>query len=118
MKLKDYKDVADLKNLNNAELNELAEDLSQAVIDECEEFEGHLGSNLAITDLTISLLKHFGYKNARYLFDTSYQAYSFKRMTDRQDFYETVHTADGYSIFQEIKEGDPFSGGHTSISAA
>jgi 1-deoxy-D-xylulose-5-phosphate synthase len=117
MKLKDYTNVAQLKDLNSEELNELAADLSNVVIEECEKFEGHLSSNLAITDLTISLLRHFGFENKRYLFDTSYQAYSFKRMTDRQDFYETVHTPDGYSIFQEIDEGDSFSGGHTSISA-
>jgi 1-deoxy-D-xylulose-5-phosphate synthase len=118
MKLSEYHNVNDLRKLTNPELAELAQDLRTAVIKECEEFEGHLGSNLAVIELTISLLRHFGYQNARYLFDTSYQAYSFKRLTDRPDFYDLVHTPDGYSIFQEISEGDPFSGGHTSISAA
>jgi 1-deoxy-D-xylulose-5-phosphate synthase len=118
MKLSEYRHVNDLKQLSNTELAELAGDLRAAVIKECEEFEGHLGSNLAVVELTISLLRHFGFQNTRYLFDTSYQAYSFKRLTDRPDFYDLVHSPDGYSIFQEIGEGDPFSGGHTSISAA
>ncbi|QEH61864.1 1-deoxy-D-xylulose-5-phosphate synthase [Spiroplasma chinense] len=117
MLLKDYKGINDLKDLDNQGLEELSQDLRNAIIAENEANGGHLGSNLAVVELTVSLLKHFQDK-AKILFDTSYQAYSYKRLTDRFDIFENMHKIDGYSIFQETHEGDPYSGGHTSISAA
>lgn len=115
MKLKDYQKCLDLTTLTTSGLTELASDIKTALCAEAEKNGGHLGSNLGVVDLTISLLKHFG-EDVYYLFDTGYQSYTYKLLTDRRDVLTKLHHSDGYSVFQEMSEGDPYSGGHTSIS--
>ncbi|WP_342269227.1 1-deoxy-D-xylulose-5-phosphate synthase N-terminal domain-containing protein [Spiroplasma endosymbiont of Aspidapion aeneum] len=118
MKFKDFKSTNDLKKMSNEDLIELAEDIREILLEKILTKGGHLGSNLGVVELTISLLKNFDYKNSKFLYDTGYQSYAYKMLTDRKDFLEKKETYDGYSIFQEINEGDWYSGGHTSISAA
>lgn len=117
MNLKNYKQLSDLKTLSCENLKTLSSDIRESIYNEVQKNGGHLGSNLAVVDLTISLLSYFG-DDAQYLFDTGYQAYAYKLLTTRPDVLENMHKINGYSVFQEIEEGDLYSGGHTSISAA
>jgi len=117
MNLKNYKQLSDLKTLSSENLKTLSSDIRESIYNEVQKNGGHLGSNLAVVDLTISLLSYFG-DDAYYLFDTGYQAYAYKLLTTRPNVLENMHKINGYSVFQEIKEGDLYSGGHTSISTA
>ncbi len=112
----------DLKKLAVPELNVLADEIRQLIIDSISKNGGHLASSLGATELITAL--HYVY-NAPYdkiVFDTGHQAYAHKIITGRADKFHTIRTKNGISGFLKRNESeyDCFGAGHasTALSAA
>ncbi len=112
----------DLKKLNIDELELLAKDIRQRIIEATLENGGHLASNLGTVELTIALHYVFDMPYDKIIFDVGHQAYTHKMLTGRKDAFSTLRKSDGLSGFPTHRESeyDVFDAGHssTSISAA
>ncbi|MFF3785853.1 1-deoxy-D-xylulose-5-phosphate synthase [Streptomyces sp. NPDC001933] len=76
----------DLKALNEAQLDELAQDIRRFLIQAVARSGGHLGPNLGVVELSIALHRAFDSPADRILWDTGHQSYVHKLLTGRQDF--------------------------------
>jgi 1-deoxy-D-xylulose-5-phosphate synthase len=113
---------ADLKQLSQADVEQLASEIRQLLIQTVSENGGHLASNLGVVELTIALHRVFESPKDKLVWDVSHQAYVHKLFTGRRDRFSTLRQYRGLSGFtsREESEHDPFGTGHasTSISAA
>ena len=112
----------DLKSLSLPELEQLAGEIRQEIIDTVAENGGHLASNLGIVDLTVALHRVFDSPKDKLIFDVGHQTYAHKLLTGRQSDFHTLRTYGGMSGFPRRSESvhDVFDTGHsaTAISAA
>ncbi|MFF8605842.1 1-deoxy-D-xylulose-5-phosphate synthase [Streptomyces sp. NPDC015346] len=76
----------DLRPLSGAELDELADEIRELLIQAVARTGGHLGPNLGVVELTIALHRVFDSPADRVLWDTGHQSYVHKLLTGRQDF--------------------------------
>ena len=123
MILDSINDVNDIKKINSAELNSLANEIRKEIISVCSTNGGHLASSLGVVELTIALLKSFDIKkNDKIIWDVGHQSYAYKLLTGRRDKFHSIRKLGGLSGFPSINESkyDFFGTGHagTSISAA
>ena len=89
---------ADLRTLSRGELDQLAEELRQLIVDSVERTgHGHLGSNLGAVELTLALHRVFDSPRDILLWDTGHQAYVHKMLTGRASDFETLRQAGGLS---------------------
>jgi 1-deoxy-D-xylulose-5-phosphate synthase len=113
---------ADLKNLGKKELNRLADELRDFILDVVSVHPGHLGASLGVVELAIALHKVFDTPYDRLIWDVGHQAYPHKILTGRRDIFYTNRHYKGISGFPSRFESeyDAFGTGHasTSISAA
>lgn len=112
----------DIMKLSNKDLETLAAEVRQIIIEVVLKNGGHLAPSLGTVELTIALLSVFDALKDRIVFDVGHQSYAFKILTDRKERFHTLRQLDGISGFSNIRESpyDAFSTGHssTSISAA
>lgn len=103
------------------DLNVLADEVRDIIIDSVGQNGGHLASSLGTVELAISLLKVFDLPDDKIIWDVGHQAYPHKILTDRKDRFHTLRSLNGISGFPKISESkyDFFGTGHggTSISA-
>ncbi len=113
---------ADLRDLDDSELNELARELRQETIDIVSRTGGHLGSSLGVVELTVALHAVFRTPFDKLIWDVSHQCYPHKILTGRRHRMHTLRQEGGLSGFTKRSESDfdPFGAAHssTSISAA
>ncbi len=113
---------ADLKKLNINELEILATEIRQFMIDTVSKNGGHLSSNLGAVELSIAMHKVFNSPNDKFVWDVGHQIYTHKILTGRIKEFNTLRTENGISGFcaPNESEHDVFYSGHssTSISAA
>ncbi|MFV4912929.1 1-deoxy-D-xylulose-5-phosphate synthase [Microbacterium lacticum] len=76
----------DLDALTPAQLEQLAEEVRDFLIENVARTGGHLGPNLGVVELTIALHRVFDSPNDPFVFDTGHQSYVHKLLTGRQDF--------------------------------
>ncbi|MEU9331721.1 1-deoxy-D-xylulose-5-phosphate synthase [Streptomyces sp. NPDC048290] len=76
----------DLDRLSPEELDQLAGEIRNFLVDAVSKTGGHLGPNLGVVELTIALHRVFDSPKDRVLWDTGHQAYVHKLITGRQDF--------------------------------
>ncbi|MFJ4576766.1 1-deoxy-D-xylulose-5-phosphate synthase [Streptomyces sp. NPDC088846] len=76
----------DLDRLGPGELEALAGEIREFLIEAVSRTGGHLGPNLGMVELTIGLHRVFHSPQDRLIFDTGHQAYVHKLLTGRQDF--------------------------------
>src|SRR5246500_822772 len=113
---------ADMRGFSLAELRQVADELRAETIDAVPQAGGHLGSGLAVVELTVAL--HHVYDTPRdvLIWDVGHQAYPHKILTGRRDRIRTLRQGGGLSGFTKRAESeyDPFGAAHaaTSISAA
>src|SRR5699024_1954570 len=111
-----------LKNLNDKELEELASDIREFLIESCAKTGGHIGANLGVVELTIALHKYFDSPKDKIIFDVGHQAYIHKILTGRIAQFDTLRQYKGLCGFPKMRESehDVFEAGHssTSLSAA
>ncbi len=112
----------DVKKLNIDEINTLAEEIREFLIETVSKTGGHLASNLGVVELTIALLRIFNVPDDKIVWDVGHQSYVYKLLTNRKDKLETLRQFGGISGFPKRNESeyDSFNTGHssTSISAA
>ncbi len=120
--LETINDPADLRNLPEAQLGELAKQLREYIIDIVSTKEGHLGASLGVVELTIALHYIFNTPDDLLVWDVGHQAYGHKILTGRREQFHTNRQLHGISGFPKRVESifDTFGTGHssTSISAA
>ena len=114
--------IEKIKESNYKELDLLAVEIREFLIDKVSKTGGHLASNLGAVELTIALHKVFDSPKDKIIFDVGHQSYVHKIITGRKDQFDTLRQLDGLSGFPKRAESehDMFDSGHssTSISAA
>src|ERR1700678_3553273 len=116
------KTSSDLRQLDEGQLRQLADELRQETIDAVAATGGHLGAGLGVIELTVALHYVFDTPADRLIWDVGHQAYPHKILTGRRDRIRTLRQGGGLSGFTKRAESeyDPFGAAHssTSISAA
>jgi 1-deoxy-D-xylulose-5-phosphate synthase len=111
---------ADLRTLSIAQLEQLAGEVRQRIIDVVGRNGGHLASNLGVAELTIALHYVFDFKTDRLLWDVGHQAYVHKLLTGRNARFDTLRKTGGISGFPNTDESeyDLFNVGHAGTAIA
>ena len=104
MKLLDIKNPEFLKVLTIDELNELASDIREYIIEVISKNGGHLSSNLSLVELTIALHTIFNAPQDKIIFDTAYACYTHKILTGRVEEFKNIRRNGGISGFFNPKE--------------
>jgi 1-deoxy-D-xylulose-5-phosphate synthase len=109
---------ADLRQIPEADLNQLADELRAELIDAVSITGGHLGAGLGVVELTVALHYVFDTPNDRLIWDVGHQAYPHKILTGRRDRIRTLRQGGGLSGFTRRAESeyDPFGAAHSSTS--
>jgi len=109
---------ADLKELSLDQLETLADEIRQKIIDTVSKTGGHLAPNLGVVELTIALHYVFDTPKDKIIWDVGHQAYAHKLLTGRRDRFHTLRTYGGISGFPKRSESpyDTFDTGHSSTS--
>ncbi|WP_462420754.1 1-deoxy-D-xylulose-5-phosphate synthase [Salinicoccus sp. Marseille-QA3877] len=122
MNLFKIEDPKFLKKLNINQLESLAQDVREFLIQSCSQTGGHIGANLGVVELSIALHKHFDSPEDKFIFDVGHQAYIHKILTGRIDQFDTLRQYKGLCGFPKLRESehDVWEAGHssTSLSAA
>ncbi|MDE1132179.1 MAG: 1-deoxy-D-xylulose-5-phosphate synthase [Ascidiaceihabitans sp.] len=113
---------ADMNQMSDAQLNQLAQEVRSETISAVSETGGHLGAGLGVVELTVALHAVFDTPKDKIIWDVGHQCYPHKILTERRDRIRTLRQKDGLSGFTKRSESpyDPFGAAHssTSISAA
>ena len=111
-----------LKNLTPEQLQPLADELRQSLLESVSRSGGHLSANLGTVELTVALHYVLNTPEDRLIWDVGHQAYVHKMLTGRRQGLPTIRQTGGLSGFPRREESpyDAFGTGHssTSISAA
>ncbi len=111
-----------LKSLSPAELDQLADEIRQEIIETVSLRGGHLAPNLGTVELTLALHIAFDTPHDKLVWDIGHQAYPHKLVTGRLDRFRTIKQLGGLSGYlrRDESEYDAFGASHasTSISAA
>ncbi|MDX3571460.1 1-deoxy-D-xylulose-5-phosphate synthase [Streptomyces sp. ID05-47C] len=105
----------DLDRLSLEELDQLAGEIRNFLVDAVSKTGGHLGPNLGVVELTIALHRVFESPKDKVLWDTGHQSYVHKLLTGRQDF-SRLKMKDGLSGYpsQAESEHDVIENSHAS----
>lgn len=96
---------ADLRPLDHAQLEQLAEEIRNHIINAVSTAgSGHLGSNLGVVELTLALHRVFESPRDILLWDTGHQAYVHKILTGRKDQFVGLRQAGGLSGYPSRDE--------------
>ncbi len=109
---------SDVRQLTDAELKRLADELRQETISAVSVTGGHLGAGLGVVELTVALHHVFDTPKDRLIWDVGHQCYPHKIITGRRDRIRTLRAPGGLSGFCKRTESeyDPFGAGHSSTS--
>lgn len=120
--LSEINSPADLRQLRVEDLQEVADEVRQFIIDTCSRVGGHTGASLGAVELAVAMHYVFDTPNDRLVWDVGHQAYAHKILTGRRDDLHTIKQYGGLSGFlrRDESEYDTFGAGHasTSLSAA
>ncbi|MFP6625308.1 MAG: 1-deoxy-D-xylulose-5-phosphate synthase [Myxococcota bacterium] len=113
---------ADLRRLPAEQIEQVAEEVRQEILERVSQTGGHLASSLGAVELITGIHYVFDTPTDRLVFDVGHQAYAHKMLTGRRQRFESIGQAGGISKFLRRSESeyDHFGAGHagTSISAA
>jgi 1-deoxy-D-xylulose-5-phosphate synthase len=113
---------AELKTLKPGDLDKLAAEIRDVIIDRVSRNGGHLSSNLGTVELSIALHRVFDSPEDKIVWDVGHQSYAHKLLTGRYAAFSSLRKRQGLSGFPKREESphDAFNTGHssTSISAA
>ena len=104
MKLADLRQPSDLRALSYPQLDELAGEIRDFIVQSVAETGGHLGSNLGAVELTLALHRVFDSPTDAILWDTGHQAYVHKLVTGRASEFTKLRQADGLSGYPNRAE--------------
>lgn len=109
---------ADMRDMDDAELRMLADELRAETIAAVSQTGGHLGAGLGVVELTVALHAVFNTPDDKLIWDVGHQAYPHKILTGRRDRIRTLRQGGGLSGFTKRSESeyDPFGAAHSSTS--
>ena len=109
---------ADLRGLDDAQLQQVAQETRELIIDTIGEIGGHFGANLGTCELSVALHSMLESPKDKILWDVGHQAYPHKILTGRKDRLETIRQYGGLAPFCSIPESphDIMGAGHASTS--
>ena len=112
----------DVKRLGRDQLQPLADEVRDRLIDVVSRTGGHIGAGLGVVELTVALAYCFDSPRDKIVWDVGHQGYPWKILTGRNDRLPTLRQAGGLSGFLRRSESphDQFGAGHagTGLSAA
>ena len=109
---------SDIRDLNLKELESLASDIREYILDTISKTGGHLAAGLGTVELSIALHYVFNTPKDKLVWDVSHQCYPHKIITGRRDKIKTLRKGGGLSGFTKRTESeyDPFGAAHSSTS--
>lgn len=112
--------INDIRQLNEDELEELAAEIRDFLIESIAATGGHLSSNLGVVELTMALHLSFDLTKDKLVWDVGHQSYTHKILTGRKDNFATLRQYGGMSGFPKTAEheADTFNTGHSSTSVS
>jgi 1-deoxy-D-xylulose-5-phosphate synthase len=120
--LSEINSPADLRQLRVEDLQEVADEVRQFILETCSRIGGHTGASLGAVELAVAMHYAFDTPKDRLVWDVGHQAYAHKILTGRRDQLYTIKQYEGLSGFLRRAESeyDTFGAGHasTSLSAA
>ncbi|MDX6608896.1 MAG: 1-deoxy-D-xylulose-5-phosphate synthase, partial [Solirubrobacterales bacterium] len=109
---------ADLHDLNDEQLQQVAQEMRTYIIDTIGEIGGHFGANLGTCELAVALHSMLDSPRDKVLWDVGHQAYPHKILTGRREGLPTIRQYDGLAPFCSVfeSEHDIMGAGHASTS--
>lgn len=111
-------EAADVKKFKVEELDQLAEEIREALFNRLTKIGGHFGPNFGMVEAEIAMHYVFHSPVDQFVFDVSHQSYPHKILTGRKEGYiydDHFFEDSGYTNPGE-SEHDLFNVGHTSTS--
>ncbi len=108
----------DLHALSDEELQRVAQEVREHIIDTVGEIGGHFGANLGACEIAVALHSLLDSPTDKILWDVGHQAYPHKVLTGRRDQLPTIRQYEGLAPFCSIAESehDVMGAGHASTS--
>ncbi|HET6890580.1 MAG TPA: 1-deoxy-D-xylulose-5-phosphate synthase [Pyrinomonadaceae bacterium] len=120
--LENINSTADLRRLPPDQLQTVADEIRQYILETMSRIGGHTGASLGAIELAVALHYAFDTPRDRLVWDVGHQAYAHKILTGRRNLLPTIKQYGGISGFlrRDESEYDTFGAGHasTSLSAA
>lgn len=118
MLLDNIKHENDIKRVRREDLESLAQEIREFLIEKISVFGGHLGSNLGAVELTMALHLVLNLPEDKIIWDVGHQSYTHKILTGRKNGFNELRQFHGLSGFPKRKESccDVFDTGHSSTS--
>ncbi|HXF31915.1 MAG TPA: 1-deoxy-D-xylulose-5-phosphate synthase [Solirubrobacterales bacterium] len=109
---------ADLHGLDDAELQQVAQEMRIYIIDTIGQIGGHFGANLGTCELAVALHSLLESPRDKILWDVGHQSYPHKILTGRREQLSTIRQYEGLAPFCSIAESehDIMGAGHASTS--
>jgi 1-deoxy-D-xylulose-5-phosphate synthase len=109
---------ADLHELSDEQLQQVAQEMRTYIIDTIGEIGGHFGANLGTCELAVALHSLLDSPRDKVLWDVGHQSYPHKILTGRREALPTIRQYDGLAPFCSIEESehDIMGAGHASTS--
>jgi 1-deoxy-D-xylulose-5-phosphate synthase len=109
---------ADLHELDDEQLQRVAQEMRTYIIDTIGEIGGHFGANLGTCELAVALHSLLDSPRDKVLWDVGHQSYPHKILTGRRDQLPTIRQYEGLAPFCSIEESehDIMGAGHASTS--
>ena len=110
----------DLKKLTIPELNTLAQEMRDFIVDTVSKTGGHLGPNLGAVELTLALHYVFDFLTDRIVWDVGHQCYPHKIISGRKKRFDSLRQTNGISGFPKRSESpyDHFGTGHAGTAVS
>src|SRR4051794_28743460 len=108
----------DLHGLSDDELQQVAQEVRELLIDTVGEIGGHFGANLGTCEIAVAVHSLLDSPKDKVLWDVGHQAYPHKILTGRRDQLDTIRKYGGLAPFCAIHESphDVMGAGHASTS--
>ncbi|CAB0923421.1 1-deoxy-D-xylulose-5-phosphate synthase [Corynebacterium diphtheriae] len=97
---------ADVKTLGYEQLDTLASEIREFLVEKVSATGGHLGPNLGVVELTLAIHRVFSSPSDPIIFDTSHQSYVHKILTGRAGAFDTLRQKDGLSGYTSRAESN------------
>ena len=110
----------EVKKLDPEELELLAQEIREFLLEKISHTGGHLASNLGVVELTIALFLAFDLPKDKFVWDVGHQSYTHKILSGRRGMFEGLRQYGGLSGFPRRRESpyDAFDTGHSSTSVS
>jgi 1-deoxy-D-xylulose-5-phosphate synthase len=109
---------ADLKQLPEERLPEVAAAIRREIIETVANVGGHLAPSLGVVELSVAIHYVFNTPTDKLIWDVGHQCYAHKLLTGRRQQFKTIRQYKGISGFPKRSESafDAFDTGHSSTS--